>query len=141
MSLTEIDRQEVVKYRLKKAQDTFAQVPVLMENKFFITAANRLYYACFYAVTALLIADGYKTHTHGGVKTLLGLHYIMKNKIEKSYSKTYARLFNLRQSGDYEDLFDIDESDIIPLLEPAEQFIKTIENLINNNKINESADF
>ena len=134
MGLTEKDREEIVKYRLGKAIDTFAQVPVLIENKFYVTAANRLYYACFYAAIALLIKDGHKTNTHHGVKTLLGLHYFMKNKIEKPYSKMYNQLFNLRQSGDYEDLFEIDESDILPLLEPAKQFIETIENLINDNK-------
>ena len=131
MGLTEIDRQEVVKYRLKKAWNVFAQIPVLIENKFYATAANRLYYACYYAATALLIKDGFKAHTHSGVKTLLGLHYIMENKIEKTHGKTYNHLFDLRQSGDYEDLFEVDESDIKPFLEPAEKFIAEIENLIN----------
>ena len=58
MSLTENDRDEIAKYRLEKAIDTFAQVPVLIENKFYVTAANRLYYACFYAAIALLLKDG-----------------------------------------------------------------------------------
>lgn len=43
-------------------------------------------------------------------------------------------LFNLRQTGDYEDWFDIDENDIKPLIEPAEKFIAEIENLINKNE-------
>jgi hypothetical protein len=34
------------------------------------------------------------------------------------------------RKGDYFDLIAINESDIIPLLEPAENFIKTIEQLI-----------
>ena len=74
MSLQETDRKEIVKFRLKKANDTFAEVPVQMQNKFYRTAANRLYYACYYALTALLINDCYEAHTHSGVKTLLGLH-------------------------------------------------------------------
>ena len=133
MALTEKDREAIVKYRLGKAKNLFAQIPVFMENKFYATAANRLYYACYHAVTALLINDGHKTHTHSGVKTLLGLHYITQNKIEKSYGKMYNHLFNLRQSGDYEDLFEVDEEDVKPLLEPAEKFIAEIENLINEN--------
>jgi uncharacterized protein (UPF0332 family) len=133
MSLTEIDRQEVVKYRLEKAKDTFAQVPVLMENKFYVTAANRLYYACYYAAIALLIKEGHKAHTHSGVKILLGLHYFTKNKIEKSYSKLYSQLFSLRISGDYEDMFEVDESDVKRYLQPAENFIAEIERLINDN--------
>ena len=102
MSLKKEERKEVVKFRLKKANDTFAEIPVQMENKFYRTATDRLYYACYYAATALLINDGCETHTHNGVKTLLGLHYINNDKIEKSFGKMYGQLFNLRQTGDYE---------------------------------------
>ena len=45
----------------------------------------------------------------------------------------YRQLFNLRQTGDYEDWINIEEDDIKPFLEPAEKFIVEIENLINEN--------
>jgi uncharacterized protein (UPF0332 family) len=136
MGLNEKEREEIVKYRLEKAKNTFAEVPVQMENKFYRTAANRLYYACYYAVTALLINDGNEAHTHSGVKTLLGLHYISNSKMEKTLGKMYRQLFNLRQTGDYEDWVTIEEEDIQPFIAPAKQFISTIEGLIfpSNNK-------
>ncbi len=130
MGLSENERKEVVKFRLEKANKTFAEISTLIENEFYRTAANRLYYACFYAATALLINDGYETHTHSGVKTLLGLHYFSTEKIEKVFGKMYRQLFNLRQTGDYEDWTDIEAEDIKPFLVPAEKFIETIENLI-----------
>ena len=132
MSLTQDERNAIVKFNLDKANETIAEIPVLMENKFHRNAANRLYYACFYAVTALLINDKHETHTHKGVKILLNLHYIKENKVEESYNKIYERLFTMRQKVDYEDCFFIDEEDILPLIEPAKQFITLIENLINN---------
>ena len=130
MGLSEKEREEIVKFRLEKANDTFAEIPVQIENKFYRTAANRLYYACYYAVTALLINDGYETHTHSGVKTLLGLHYLNNNKIEKSLGKMYRQLFNLRQTGDYEDWINFDEDDVKPYLEPAKRFIAAIETIL-----------
>ena len=133
MNLKEKERNELVKYRLEKANNTFAEIPVLVDNKFFRTAANRLYYACYYAATALLINDGYETHTHNEVKTLLGLHYIKENRLEKSYGIIYQQLFDLRQTGDYEDWVIIEEYDIIPLIESAKKFIAEIERLININ--------
>ncbi len=72
MRLKDDERKEIVKFRLEKANETFAEIPVLIENKFYRTAANRLYYTCFYATTALLINDGFETHTHSGVKTMFG---------------------------------------------------------------------
>ena len=133
MGLDEIERKNIVKFRLEKAKDTFAEVSVQIENGFYRTAANRLYYACFYAATALLINEGYETSTHNGVKTLLGLHYINENKMEKSFGRMYNHLFNIRQKGDYDDWVVIEEKDIKPYLEPAENFIADIENLINEN--------
>ena len=41
-------------------------------------------------------------------------------------------MFNLRQTGDYDDLAEITKDDILDLLEPAKQFISTVENLISN---------
>ena len=132
MGLKEEERRDLVKYRLEKAYNTFAEIQILLDNKLCRTAANRLYYACFYAATALLINDRHETHTHHGVKTLLGLHYVKEGKIENAQGNLFKQLFNLRQKGDYEDWIDIDENTIIPLIEPAKNFIAEIEKLINN---------
>jgi len=136
MGLQEQEKIDLVKYRLEKANATLAEVSVQFENQFYRTAANRLYYACFYAATALLINNGYETHTHSGVKTLLGLHFIKENKLEKFYGKLYDTLFNLRQTGDYEDWVYLNEEDVLPLLKPAENFISEIEKLVNLNNDN-----
>jgi len=47
----------------------------------------------------------------------------------------YERLFDLRQKGDYDDWIVINESDIIPLVEPSKKFISDIENIINKNPV------
>jgi uncharacterized protein (UPF0332 family) len=49
------ERQELVKYRIKKARETFNEVGLHVENELWNTAVNRLYYACYYAVISLLI--------------------------------------------------------------------------------------
>jgi len=134
MKLLEEDRKSLVEYRLKKAKETFAEIPILIENKLWRNAANRLYYACFYAASALLISNSHQAHTHSGVKNALSLYYVKENKIDKSLIKLYGRLFNMRQRGDYEDWIIIEDDDILPLIEPAEKFIAEIENLINENK-------
>ena len=90
MGLSEEERKSVVDYRLKKAKETLAEVSILIENKLWRFAANRLYYACFYAANALLIKDARETHTHSGVKNLLSLYYAKESKIEKSLIKTYG---------------------------------------------------
>ena len=132
MALSDIEREDLVKYRLDRAYETIDEVDVHIDNKFYKTAANRLYYACFYAVTALLIKDGYETHTHNGVKILFGMHYIKENKIEASQGDLFKHLFRLRQTSDYDDWVVLEEKDIAPLIEPVEKFIEEIEKLIYN---------
>ncbi len=40
-------------YRIQRAKETISEVEKHIENKFWNTAINRMYYACFYAVGAL----------------------------------------------------------------------------------------
>ena len=133
MKLSEEERKEIVKYRLERAKDTLLDVRISIQNNRWHNAANRLYYACFYAAIALLINDGHYTHTHNGVRSLLGLHYVKKGIITEELSKVFQKAVNLRQTGDYDDLAIITEKDVKPLLEPAEKFITEIDNLINKN--------
>jgi uncharacterized protein (UPF0332 family) len=133
MILQKEDRTALVTLRLQRSKETLAEVRGHIGMGYYRTAANRLYYACFYAVSALLISSGFSAHTHHGVISQLGLHFVAKGLISKEQGKMYKQLFELRQSGDYSDWFEICENDIKPLLAPAEQFIADIENLINNN--------
>ena len=92
---------------------------------------NRLYYSCYYITGALLIANNFTAQTHSGVIHLLGLHFIKTNRISKVAGKLYSKLYELRQSGDYDDLFYLDEEDVKPLIGQAEKYIDELEKMIN----------
>jgi uncharacterized protein (UPF0332 family) len=136
MTVNKKNRDIIVDYRLQKAKDTLTEVKGNVEMGFWHTAANRLYYACYYAVTALLIKNGYAIHTHHGVFTLLGKHFVVTGIVSKEQNQFYRRVLELRQSGDYSDTIVVGEENIAPLLEPAQQFITAIENLIKDEHAN-----
>jgi len=131
MTLKQEDRNALVAIRLQRAKETMLEVKSTMELGYWRLAANRLYYACYYAAVALLIKNGITAHTHSGVINQFGLHFVSKGLIDNEEGKFFKQLFNLRQSGDYDDWFYIDEEDILPLVELAENFITEIEKLIN----------
>ena len=135
MKLKEKERNAVVKYRLEKANKTLTEAMSNMDNCCWHTAANRLYYACFYATSALLVQNGHIIRSHNGVFSLFGEHFITTGLISHEHNKFYRRILELRQTGDYDDFIEFSEKDILPLLEPAKQFIETIENLINDSHI------
>lgn len=50
--LDENSIQALVSYRMQRAKETLQEADILIERNCFNAAVNRLYYACFYAVTA-----------------------------------------------------------------------------------------
>lgn len=129
-TLSDQDRKEIVRYRLEKAQTTYSEAVANIDMGFAATAANRLYYAAYYAVSALLIAYGYTARTHDGVKRMLGLHFLKIGLLDASVGRTFNVLFTLRQTGDYEDRKNLDlETEIAPLAQPARQLIESVSQL------------
>ena len=93
-------------------------------------AANRLYYACYYAVSALLIQKGIVSKTHQGVSNQFGLHFVKTKIFSLKEGRLFKGLFELRQDGDYEDWIEIIEDDVVPLIEPVRKFINKVEQLV-----------
>jgi hypothetical protein len=52
--MTDFTIEDYVKYRIGHAIETIEEVRVRIGNKFWNTAINRMYYACYYAVSASL---------------------------------------------------------------------------------------
>ena len=130
MGLSNEERDAIVKIRLQQAKETYDEVSILIDNKLWRTAANRLYYACFYAASALMIQYGYQARTHSGLIGLLGLNFVQTNKISDETAFVLRTLFEMRQKGDYDVWIDIKPQMVLPLIDPAKKFIETVENLI-----------
>ena len=124
-------KKELIAYRLQRAKETLEDAEILAEHQKWNSCINRLYYACFYAVTALLLENNFKTITHNGVKSVFSENFIKNNIIHKDLGKIYSRLFTWRQKGDYDDLFDFSEEKVLPYLEPVKKLISTIAQEIN----------
>lgn len=120
------DRDTLVRYRMARANEVLAEVHVHAENRFWNTAVNRLYYACYYGVSALPVSKGISATTHSGVRQMFGLHFIKEGTIPKDLGKFYSDIFDMRQTGDYEDYLDFTEEDVLDLQEPANRLIETI---------------
>lgn len=67
---------DLVKYRLEKARETLEDARVLANASRWNPCMNRLYYACFYAVSALLIQDGLSSSKHMGVRSFFNRYYV-----------------------------------------------------------------
>jgi len=129
--MNEETRQNYIKYRLQKADETLEVAELLVQNKKWNSAVNRFYYACFYAVSALLVQAEIAPKSHAGIKGQFLLHYIKTNKIDRKFGKLYADLFDWRQKGDYGDFFDFQEKDVLPILPLCQEFMEAIKQEIS----------
>ena len=125
-----VKRDDYIKYRFKRAEESFEDALILIEKKRWNTAINRLYYSCFYAVISLLLKNGFVTRTHDGSRTKFGNEFIKTGILDKKYGKLYTKLFDFRQKGDYGDLFDFDDKTVLPLVDQVNEFISIIKGLI-----------
>ena len=124
--LDEKSRNALVEYRLQRAKDTLLEVEEIIELGFFNSSVNRLYYACYYAVIALLVRENINAQTHAGVKQMFGLHFIATNKITKESGRFYSQIFNERMTGDYDDFISFDIETVRALLQKSQDFIQEI---------------
>lgn len=133
--LTRKQKDSLINYRLARAEETLEEAAYNAKGGYFNTAVNRLYYAAYYAASALMLASGLKTTSHAGVKTQLSLHFIREGKLSVDHGKTFMLLFENRQSGDYEDFVYCDLELYNQLLPKTKIFIEEIRKLIFDQDI------
>ena len=56
--MNDSERTEIIRLRLENSQTSLDEAKLLIDNEYWNAAINRMYYACYYAVSALLISRG-----------------------------------------------------------------------------------
>ncbi|MFB6317067.1 HEPN domain-containing protein [Saccharicrinis sp. FJH54] len=125
--MTDEERIQYVKYRISSAWQTYEAANVLAEKGFWNSAVNRLYYSLFYAVNALLVLHEIQTKSHSSTKSQFSLHFVKTGVFDKKYGLLLSELFDWRQKGDYENIFDYDNESVKPLFDPVKEMIDLIE--------------
>lgn len=125
-------RQEFIdlaKYRLGKAKNTLSYAKSYIDDATLDSTVNRIYYAVFYAVNALLITQGLYSSKHSGVRAIFNREIVNKGLIEKQWGEFFADMFDRRQKGDYKDFVKFEKQDVEEWLKKAEEFINKIDKL------------
>lgn len=118
--------KDLVRYRMERARETLEDARILADSGRWNACVNRLYYSCFYAVSALLIQHGFSSSKHSGVRSLFNRHFVKTGIVSKDLAQVYNDLFKRRQEGDYLDFVRFDESRVRPWLPRAKAFVEHI---------------
>lgn len=115
---------------MNRAEETLEDAHILAQARRWNACVNRLYYACFYAVSALLVTDGLSSSKHSGIRGLFNREYVKPGIIPKDLARIYNDLFERRQEGDYVDFVNFEESQVVPWIPRAEELIAHVSALI-----------
>ena len=126
MSISKEERTIVVSMEIEKARKTFSEIEILRQAGLWDNIANRLYYAAFHAVSALLINDGHPVGTHQGAVVMLHQYYVKTGILSKEDGAFYSQLQTLREKSDYNCTFYATEEDTVPRIALTEAFIEKV---------------
>lgn len=129
--MSDSDEQAIIKYRLERARESLLEARLLAEAERWSGCVNRLYYACFYAVSALLRSHGTAPKTHAGVRSEFSHQFVRTNRVATEWSIFYNELSLSRERTDYQDFVTPSGQLVRTWLNQAEQFVDTISAMID----------
>ena len=101
MGLSEEEKKVLIDLKIERANEAIKEVPYLIAQGFYRTAVNRLYYSCYYVVSALLLQKGHSARTHNGIIALFSMNFVKTGIVNDADGKLYRSLYELRLTGDF----------------------------------------
>jgi uncharacterized protein (UPF0332 family) len=128
--MREQDINALIEYRLEEAREALADAELLLKAERYRSAANRLYYAAFYAAVAVLLTKHLEYSRHSAVIAFFDKEFILSGQLPKEYSKTLHRAFNERQQDDYMPFVEMDTDEIVSLFADVKIMVNGISDYI-----------
>ena len=130
MTLSEKDRQELIKHYIEKTQNTIEDIKFFIENEKLLVAINRIYYGIFYMLSALAIKHQMITSKHTQLIGWFNKNFVKENKIDRKYAKYIQEAFEKRMKSDYEVLANFSTNDVSDLFEKMQETVHEINKLL-----------
>ncbi len=100
-------KEDYITYRINLSHESMQVAKQTIADGYLVSAVNRLYYACFYLVDALLFFQNIQTKSHAGAKNQFSLNFIKNNVFDTEIGQIYSELFDIRHKGDYDVFVEI----------------------------------
>ncbi len=123
-------REDIIREWLQRARSTLMEAELLARGGAWNGCVSRLYYACFDAVTALLLRHGYRFSKHAGVQSLFNLHFVKTGIVPPELGELFNKLFDQRLAADYQPFARFDEEQVREWKARAESLVNLIDGLL-----------
>ncbi len=125
------EKNILIKYRINQANESIEEARILRrEGMSRRSVINRLYYAMFYSVLAVLQKKEIGTSKHISAISLFDREFVKTGIFAKELSKTLHRAFELRQKADYMEQTEITDEDLNEIFPETVHFVHEIEKYV-----------
>ena len=121
--------RSLINHRLDRPVESLEEAKILFDQGYTNTYVNRLYYACFYAVSALLLTTGHSSAKHSGIRSFFHQKFVKTGLIMKELGQVYDKLYDSRQKSDYADFVRFDPNEVSEWYDEAKNFVKNIKTI------------
>ncbi|MGC8625503.1 MAG: HEPN domain-containing protein [Phycisphaerae bacterium] len=94
-------------------------------------AINRIYYACFYAASAVLLSENRQFSKHAGVRAAVHQYLVNANHLSVQWGQFYDQTFEDRQEADYQALTEFEGPRVYDRIYQASEFIEEMRRLLH----------
>ena len=130
MSIDKEDKQALIDYRLEKADMALDDAAFLADAGKYGLAANRLYYALYYAASALLLSKDIITKRHSGLMSQIHMNFVKTGLLSSDEGALFKVMFSLRHEDDYEDFIEVEKADIEEYTPQVTALVEKIKGLV-----------
>jgi uncharacterized protein (UPF0332 family) len=118
--------KDEVKAMLTLAEEKLRAAGLLLEGGAWADAASRSYYAAFHAVSAALLSKGQAYSSHAQVLGSFNKAFIHPGTFPKEFTTLLTRLFEDRQTGDYDVLPGLTETEARQDVADARRIVEAV---------------
>jgi hypothetical protein len=126
---------DLIFYRLERASESLRAARIMLENGMLTFSMNRVYYAMFYSIQALLVSRKVSFSKHGQVKAYFNREMIKTGIFPTEMGRLYNKAFEYRQKFDYIDFSSPDREIVSEYLEKAIDFVSNIQEYLHQKDL------
>lgn len=125
---------QIIKYWTEKSDESLKSAENELKAEHLSFSVNRIYYSCFYIVSAFLLQKGFMFKKHSGVRASFHEHLVKSGFVGMEEGKFYDKLFTARMKGDYVEFTHFEKEEVKDWLKKAKEFVNKVKRLIEKTR-------
>lgn len=121
---------DYIQYKRDRAFEALDDIEKMLDNKMLSAAMNRVYYAGFYIVSALVLFDGFSTSKHRQLIGYFNKEYIRTGKVPVDIGGILDESYSKRVASDYHDFVYLTKTQVDEFYKQMKDFVVFIDQMI-----------